>query len=255
MEQSLARYNAFLDQHTTSLDATLREIEQDLTVEVKARAYRQGDNRLSRRPEFFRTLMYRVFNVDWESGGRFYGGWWQAIPSSWRRRILIDDSPTVELDFSGFSVRALYHLEGLRYEGDPYLLEQFGKLGSAPVYRPHAKIIAQAMLNGAPGSHPERAAIDLNPKLPKGLTRRKIRQWIEAKHEPISHYFCAGVGLRLQALDAKIAELVLQRALDEGVVVLPVHDSFIAKEVHRAWLDSAMRAAYQTVMGQQPMIH
>ena len=47
-----------------------------------------------------RTLR-RVFNRDsFEMGGRFYGGWWQNIPSAYRSVITINGYRTVEADYS-----------------------------------------------------------------------------------------------------------------------------------------------------------
>ena len=43
--------------------------------------------------------LYRVFNNEsFKEGGRFYGGWWQRLPSKVRSGITIDGQPTVELE-------------------------------------------------------------------------------------------------------------------------------------------------------------
>ena len=46
---------------------------------------------------------YRVFNnSDWIQSGRFYGGFWQRINGDLRKKILINDEQTLEVDFSLF---------------------------------------------------------------------------------------------------------------------------------------------------------
>ena len=51
------------------------------------------------------------------SGGRFYGGFWQGMPKPDRARLYINDEPTIELDYFGMHINALYSLAGnSRYE-------------------------------------------------------------------------------------------------------------------------------------------
>ena len=63
---------------------------------------------------------HRVFNVDFDNGGRFYNHLVQNIPSSLRKFIKINGNPTVEIDYSGFHLRLLYHLEEIDFKDDPY---------------------------------------------------------------------------------------------------------------------------------------
>jgi hypothetical protein len=46
-----------------------------------------------------RKYLHRVFNSDFNHGGRFYGVDWQRLNSSERQLIKIDNSPVIELDF------------------------------------------------------------------------------------------------------------------------------------------------------------
>ena len=67
----------------------------------------------------------RIFNNNsWEDGGRYYGGWWQGMPKDWRKKILLDGSRIVEIDYSGLHIVLLYALEGTDYwktvAEDPY---------------------------------------------------------------------------------------------------------------------------------------
>lgn len=56
------------------------------------------------RPRFVdltRNRIYRVFNnQSFDEGGRFYGGWWQRVPSDYRKFITINWVPTRELEYT-----------------------------------------------------------------------------------------------------------------------------------------------------------
>ena len=56
-------------------------------------------------------VVQRIFNNNsWEDGGRFYGGWWQRIPSDYRSGIHFSTMPTSELDFSGLHINLILSL-------------------------------------------------------------------------------------------------------------------------------------------------
>jgi hypothetical protein len=47
--------------------------------------------------------------VHLKQGGRFYRGWWQNVPSEYRKYITIDEKRTAEYDFSQLNPHLLYH--------------------------------------------------------------------------------------------------------------------------------------------------
>ena len=45
-------------------------------------------------------LVRRIFNnASWKDGGRFYGGWWQRVPSFFRSKIYLNNEGTIEDDY------------------------------------------------------------------------------------------------------------------------------------------------------------
>ena len=59
-----------------------------------------------------RTLTPIFTNGSFEEGGRFYRGWWQNVPSEYRKFITIDEGVTTEYDFSQLqSTHAVLHLQ------------------------------------------------------------------------------------------------------------------------------------------------
>ena len=52
-----------------------------------------------------RKFLHRVFNFDFEHGGRFVGSDWQRLNSKERQLIKIDSGPVIELDFKSLLLR------------------------------------------------------------------------------------------------------------------------------------------------------
>lgn len=184
--------------------------------------------------------LYRVFNNGkFSDGGRFYGGWWQNIPSDYRRFITIDGIPTVEVDFSSMQLAMLYAQIGEDLEGDAYAIN-----GVDPSYRSLVKTTTFKLINSA-----GRFKAPLKSELPEGMTWKELQNAVHQRHQPIADYFGSGEGIRLQRLDADIAEDVIMGLLGKGIVALPIHDSFIVAEGNVDDLSSAMLAAYERKMG------
>ena len=75
-----------------------------------------------------------------------------------------------------------------------------------------------------------------------------LRDAVEAKHERISKFFHSGIGIKLQRIDADIAEEIMLTMMKRDVLVLPVHDSFIVQTSYWRALRNVMRAAYEQRM-------
>lgn len=78
-----------------------------------------------------RKHCYRVFNNGKKTlihGGRFYGGWWQGIPSDLRLKIIINNMKVIECDYSGIHINLLYAKEGIDFNclgKDAYQLPEY----------------------------------------------------------------------------------------------------------------------------------
>lgn len=82
----------------------------------------QKTNGSDRHINFSKLSLHRVFNDPAsETGGRFYGGWWQEIPKRFRSRIVINGKRTVEYDYSNLHPTMLDLLEGLEPPSDSYV--------------------------------------------------------------------------------------------------------------------------------------
>jgi hypothetical protein len=161
--------------------------------------------------------VYRVFNGTWGEGGRFYGAWYQNILSGSRTDITINGTATVEHDFPRLHPTMLYAEVGKPMDGDPYELgwpskqakRAFNILVNAETRQSAIRAIAREI--GGPGAFQKAEALAAE---------------LECKHKPIAHIFGSGAGLRLQRRDSDMAERILLKLADQGVVCLPIHDGF-----------------------------
>lgn len=240
LRTELRAYNAFLDQFRIELEPQA-DVFPELAVQTDDDAADMAD-RQGRR-------LYRVFNNGrWDHGGRFYGGWWQRIPSAHRRRLLIDGEETVELDFAALHPRFCYHLEGmpLAPDSDPYRVE--GVIG--PNVRSAIKIAFNQLVN-VDSPRRLKAPDGVPAMLPKGTSYAKLIRLIETQHAPISSWLRKGRGVELQYLDSQIASTILDFMRLRDVCCLPIHDSFIVPRSAEATLGHAMLMAHWATLKKQ----
>src|SRR5262249_2250286 len=96
-----------------------------VTIDLNGRPIREGDPlRVGRANIGAATVrLHRVFNQSsFLLGGRFYGGWWQNIPKSYRAHITIDGARTVEMDYPRLHPTLLYAECRQPMYGDPYII-------------------------------------------------------------------------------------------------------------------------------------
>lgn len=241
MREQLVDLNAFLSGFRIDLEAgdeteeaTDDSIDQEELVNVNDRST---------------IRLYRVFNNErWDHGGRFYGGWWQALPKAQRQRLLIDGEETVELDYRALHPRLCYHLEGqpLDRGNDPYTLP--GLEGEA--VRSVVKTAFNQLLNISSGGSP-RAPAGAQTALPKRTSYKALLEKVEAAHAPIRHWFRSGRGVELQHIDSQMATTILDYLRHRGICCLPVHDSFIVPRSAEFVLGQTMSMAYHGALSER----
>lgn len=215
--------------------------------------------------------LVRIFNGAWNQGGRFYcsGLSHQSLPKTVRSQILINGEPVEEPDFARIHPTILYDRVGVAPPQDIYDI--------APWERDLTKMAVNTILNAktfgaAVGSiatedgrkYDEHGFEDTSrrrnlinsvcePGSPEAFKcAKRLINDIRRIHAPIAEFFHTGVGLELQSIDAQIAERVMDLALRENIVVLPVHDSFIAPrskagQVRNFMREAADRAGFPTL--------
>ena len=199
--------------------------------------------------------LFRSYINSFERGGRFYGGWWQGVPSNLRPYILIDDEPTVEVDFKGHHIALLYAIAGINYFADDVNRDPY-KVDGWP--RKSVKLLLQIVLNSSRDNvakaYNKQRQKDGDDFIPSDRLATLVSLF-EEMHSPIKSYFYGDWGVLLQNFDARIAAFVMAECMRNGVrdtsgrdleskfIVLPVHDSFIVKHQHLEQLIYSMRLA------------
>ena len=239
MRAMVERYNKWLSR--TYVDVTLK-----------------GYN--GRRPlniDLNRNNVHRVFNNGtFKEGGRFHGGWWQNIPRELRKRITIQDKPTVEVDYSAMHIVILYAIEGIDYfdknDGDPYLIEGFK---NDDKHRALFKLMLLTCLNASSKTSAKQAIRhEMREKptdYPDGVDLDAAIKAFEVKHAPIAGHFYSGIGNRLQYYDSVVAEKVIDHFTGEGsvgIAPLVVHDSFIVRRGLEDELREVMEESLRNVL-------
>jgi hypothetical protein len=182
--------------------------------------------------KFVRRIFYRG---NWQYGGRLHGGFWQRIDEEARKKILINDFKTVELDFSGLHVNIAYALEGLTpFSGDPYAVEPVLNV-PAPEQRSLMKSLILMCFNATSLTGAFQAFRNEQPtgSYGKRLTNLELGRLLEAfkrKHPLIQNYLCSDQGVHLMNIDGAIAAKVVNHFTNKNEPVLCIHDSFICRE-------------------------
>jgi hypothetical protein len=197
---------------------------------------------------FANVELRRIFNGErLDYGGRFYGGWWQNVPSALRRHISINGDPIFEADFSAMAIRCLYARHGLLPPDDPYDVG-YKFTDSDDPRRGLIKRYFNAALNDLRKRF-RLSADELNLLAEKSMRSLKDRV---LKHHPIlEQWLHSGVGLELQFLESQIAERVMLSLIEHNITCLPIHDSFIVAARNKESLTHAMHAAFQHFTGKQ----
>lgn len=202
---------------------------------------------------FSQVLLRRIFAKGrLDRGGRFYGAWWEHIPKNFRRYVTINGQPTVEVDFKEIHPRLLYALAGVAPPDDLYDLgirdpniPYDATKGHYKKQRDIIKKFINALINDERGVH---RLSDTRSKT-LGLTHDELIELVFERHPIIRTVLNTDTGLHLQFLDSQIAEVVMLDLKSQGIVALPVHDSFLVREEFQPDLRQAMTSAFEKVVG------
>lgn len=210
-------------------------------------------------PDFTKRELRRIYSWgSFEHGGRFYGGWWEGLPGDVRGHILIDGEPTVELDYGSFAPMVLYHQKGIDFQGDPYappkLIAAFERAGIPwKDGRVISKKLFQLMLNGKKGLTGFHTN-EVVRSLPESINYKDAFSWLLEHNKEIAHRLFKQGGLELMKVDSDICAALLEEGQQEGIPVLPVHDSFIVRQRDQEWLRQRMHSLYMERLGYSPII-
>ena len=240
----LENINACLRRHCFSLNLSNENLRQIAVADND-----DGLDSQSTDINFYQTQIVRIYaRGQTNKGGRFYRGWWQHVPSEMRRHILIDGNKTIEIDYSGMSMRLLYASEGVELDlnADVYNLGFDDWMGDKDPRRPIIKTYVNAVFND------ENETYRVSPKDLKLLdvsNQQDLRDKLYKAHDRVNlrDKVTSGWGLESQYLDSEIAlQLMYQFAIHDDPL-LPVHDSFITTKGNELYLQQLMLDTFERV--------
>ncbi|MBV9825130.1 MAG: hypothetical protein JO001_05590, partial [Alphaproteobacteria bacterium] len=186
------------------------------------------------------NTLWRIFNVDFGHGGRFYGPGVQTLPKVLRQQLRLNGEPVAEPDYNSHHITILYALEGLQLTGFPYDID--------PWPRNIVKRALLVLLN-APTLQSAIGALTHDSGLGLYLAdARRLVQALKHKHNPIERHFHSGIGSRLQRIDSDMTESVLLGLIRQGIPGLPVHDSYIVPARYEDVARDQMGEAFETII-------
>ena len=239
----LCKINQQIVKHCISMDLTDANLDA-LEVELAAKNKDLTKSFI----DFTSVQLTRIFSRgSLEKGGRFYRGWWQGIPERHRPHIRIDGNKVAEVDFSGVAPRIIYGQAGVSIpiDFDPYNVGLDAWEGKKDHRRPLVKEFLNAMINDEDNVYRLGSA---EAKI-LGLNHKQLLKQIELTHEPIFESLRSGAGLHAQFIESIIAEKVMLDLLEQDVVVLPIHDSFIVRLGFANDLRESMQRNFKEVTG------
>jgi hypothetical protein len=203
---------------------------------------------------FAQVGLRRIFSKgQMDRGGRLYDGWWQTIPKDYRRYVTINGRPTVEVDFSEMHPSMLYLLDGQR---PPQNIYDLGIIyPDEPPYdpdlQPHKarRKTIKRFLNALINDEREQHRLSKTGLRQLKLSHEQLKELVLTKHPVIAKAVGTDTGSYLQFLDSRIACGVMLRLMNQGIVALPVHDSFLVQREFESELITAMQAEFIAVMG------
>jgi hypothetical protein len=267
MEENLRAINQALKESFIALNVTDHELD---SIQEQLGKKREEVKYI----DFFDKSLYRVFNdCDPHLGGRFYGGFWQAVPRKYRERIWIAapghyPAHTIELDYSEMQPRMLYAKAGLPCATSPYeiyddpVLNKITRGIVKTMFLPMMNAVSKpAALRAARNSfvdaydtewiaeHPgeKRPSKTVDEMLPEGCPPLTVLvNDIEARHSEIKEkFYDPTIGKQLMFHDSQIAEAVMLRMIREvRTVALPIHDSFIVRKGYDSDLNRIMEQEF-----------
>lgn len=228
-----------IEEHNEMLAAIDIRLLHSAAILLPSGLYSIGDGLIANP---MRQRMYRVFNVDWHRGGRWYGGWWQILPSALRADLLIGGRPVIEIDYPCFHPTLLAASAGIPLVGDPYEIDGYP--------RDHGKLAFQAALNA-----PSRwAAIkglanEFRKRGERGMcyaSCTRLYEEIVRRNAAFEPFFGSDAGARLQRIDGDMSSGIQSRLRGRGIPGLGVHDSFIVFKDAEGILQDLMDEVLET---------
>lgn len=207
---------------------------------------------------------YMVFNMNFGRGGRSFmegKNTVQAMSKEERAFVKVNGLECSCFDYHGFEIALLYTMSQEVFNGDDfYMISLEGY--DQDLLKKLCKGFTLRMLNCDSEANALKSCRDFvaeefnveylynqhktpDPRIDVQLIMKEI----ERKHEVVAGSFYKGIGGELQYAGSLINDYILDYFMQRGVLVIQVHDAFIAVKEHEEELQMCMRRAFVDVMG------
>lgn len=208
----------------------------------------------------------KVYNGDWDSGGRIYiyGGarlYSDFLRRDNRSRILVNGSPTVELDYKSLHLSILYeqHKVKMPKSFDPYEIrvDGFSRKGARYMGKLSSLIIINAGVGRRALSGLQTAVtgdkmfykLRDSGDIPDKFKYRDVFNAVVDCNPILNLYKDKPVGLRLQNTDSRMMDRVLKQFQELGKTAIPIHDGIVVEKGLQGFTEQCMMDAYGAVLG------
>jgi hypothetical protein len=190
-----------------------------------------------------------------DQGGRLFGAFWQSLKRDRRLGIMINGEPVAELDYQSMFQRLAYaELGKVPPDGDLYLIPPIEAHRDGIKLAMNCFLFDQterrtwpkdmSMYGDDTDDDPSHA-----PKLPRGLTVKKAKQMILAKHPDLEAAWGHGLGYRLMWQESRILMAVLTDLMTKDIPALGLHDGLLVPVSARDVALKTMRHWSRQLMG------
>lgn len=202
-----------------AMDGVAKSDRHIIIPHVTARSQRRRDILIP----YGRPHVSRIFcRESFDCGGRLYGPW-QGIPKKYRASMTINGEPAVEPDFKSLHPKLAYALAGCPVRADDDLYDTDGRFE-----RDEYKYALLITLNAR---HPQNAIHAIKKQLSCTLTKaRDLYDEVCIRNWQIEKFIAKDKGVELQKTDSEIALAVIKACHNDGIPVLPIHDSFLVPQ-------------------------
>jgi hypothetical protein len=223
------------------------------------------------------VMLMQIHSVELGRAARLYTGTplsAQCMSKAQRQELEIDNQPIVELDFSCYHLRMLYHRLKLDPAGDLYRPElvfpTFWKSCSDKMLKARCRGFLKQATNITLNTSTRRRAvlaiaklIRECPRVVRGAVLPDIQnadgllKRIEAAHPDLAGagYFCRNAACDLMTKDGRIMLQILEEFADADKPALGVHDSLIVKLSDEKFARGVMEGVYRLFIGLKPEVH
>lgn len=184
----------------------------------------------------------RIFNRDFQSGGRYYRADVLNIKSKDRLNLRINGEPVVEVDFKCFIVSFLLAQKGKNLDFDPYAFHP---------NRDYAKKVVNILFNSKDLEGAKKAVRAESSMLGQDYVENVSQTLSEALMTlcEVTHGLFSENGLKIMNQESEIATMIISIFTRKGLPILCIHDGFIVRESEKVLLLQCMLDSFIAVAG------